>query len=110
MDRDELRHVLRWWEKKRVWYNLAVGIVGLFGLVMFSSHFYLEDLIGILIYGIIANVFYSLGILVELFDFYYFNGKLRIHRARYLLFIFGTLISCLITFIQIVCYYLWLAF
>ncbi|WP_379812312.1 hypothetical protein [Flavobacterium chuncheonense] len=52
---------------------------------------------GITIWGIGANIFYSLGILLELFDWYYLNNKIGIKRFRYLFYIGGLFFSCIWT-------------
>jgi len=44
------------------------------------------DTLVIIIWGIGANLFYSLGTLLELFDWYYLNNRLRLQRFRELFF------------------------
>ena len=76
------RDVVGWWESRRIPFNLIVGIagilsciivviVGLGSEVLFGGEFGLPDppafaLIGILIYGIMANVFFTGGWVAEL--------------------------------------------
>ena len=66
--RIEIDEVLKWWENKRLWFNFIVGITGIVGLFIYSTFFNLFDFISLSVYGFIANIFYSLGVLVELFD------------------------------------------
>ncbi|MBL87042.1 MAG: hypothetical protein CMO82_10335 [Winogradskyella sp.] len=105
MTKEELNICLKWWESKRLWYNVIVGGIGLIGLCRYSTYFGLIEFIGLLVYGFVANVFYSLGILIELLDYYYFKNGLKIYNKRYILFILGCLFSCIITWHQINIYY-----
>jgi hypothetical protein len=77
------RDVIGWWESRRIPFNLIVGtagiltciivgVVGLGGSILFGSDFGTPDpplfaLVGVLIYGIVANVCYTGGWLAELF-------------------------------------------
>jgi hypothetical protein len=74
--------VIGWWESRRIPYNLIVGSAGLISCVvvgaaalaseiLFGKEFGLPDppifaIIGILIYGLIANVCFTGGWIVEL--------------------------------------------
>jgi hypothetical protein len=76
------RETIGWWEARRIPFNLIVGsagiltciVVGLVGLgseILFNSEFGLPDpplfaLMGIIIYGLLANVCFSGGWLAEL--------------------------------------------
>lgn len=65
--------VIRWWESRRLAYNLAVGAAGVLSLAAVA----LVDLLppnprvpgipwgGILVYAVLANLFYSLGPAVD---------------------------------------------
>jgi hypothetical protein len=75
--------VIGWWEIQRVTYNLVVGIagiftgliiscVGVFSYVVHQSDYGLPDpplfaIVGILVYAIAANIFYTGGWVTELF-------------------------------------------
>lgn len=65
--------VVRWWESRRPLYNLAVGVTGLgvlgysVGLELLLGNGLLEfPLIGVVAYGIAANVCYTLGPAAEM--------------------------------------------
>jgi hypothetical protein len=65
--------VIRWWESRRPLYNLAVGVTGLgvlgysVGLELLLGNGLLEfPLIGVVAYGIAANVCYTLGPAAEM--------------------------------------------
>lgn len=99
---EELKLNVRWWESKRWIFNVAIGISCLFAIYigLSESEYYwsIEDTFGVVYWAIGANVFYSLGILLELFDWYYMNNKVGIIKFRFFFFIAGTLLSCLWTF------------
>jgi len=66
--------MLRWWERRRLAYNLFVGSAGvvtvagvaLLSLVHpFQDEIILVPLFPILAFGLAANAFYSLGVVVE---------------------------------------------
>lgn len=66
--------IVRWWESRRLAYNVFVGTAGLFTTATFAVLTSLPpisdpELIpweGILLFGIGANVFYTLGSIVEI--------------------------------------------
>jgi hypothetical protein len=76
------KDIIGWWESRRIPFNLivgsagilsciVVGIVGAGSFILFDSDFGLPDppgfaLVGILIYGIIANICFTGGWLAEL--------------------------------------------
>ena len=77
--RDAVRHespadVIRWWETRRLGYNAVVGSVGLLsvatiaalGAIGPSAHGLLLPPLAIVAYGVLANVFYTLGWITEL--------------------------------------------
>jgi len=106
---EELKSNIKWWESKRWIYNIFVGIFGVLGVYDGISrgehHWSIDDILGIIIWGIAANFFYSLGILLEIFDWYYLKNKIGIKRFRLVFFVIGLLFSCLWTL-----WYSWLYF
>src|ERR1700749_2035428 len=62
---DELRSVMRRWERLRIVYNLLVGLVGIAVLLMMPTQILAANLIkilpGVVMYGLAANVCYFLG-------------------------------------------------
>jgi len=97
MTLDELRLNIKWWDSKRWAYNLAVGLFGVIAIYdgySRSDFFGAEtDSFGIIFWAIGANIFYSLGILAELFDWYYLKNKLKIKKFRLFFFTVGILFS-----------------
>ncbi|WP_417799749.1 hypothetical protein [Tenacibaculum sp.] len=98
---EELKSNIKWWESKRWSFNLVVGLVGVYtvydGFSRGEYSWVRADILGILYWGVGANIFYSLGILLELFDWYYFKNKIGIKRFRMIFFIIGLLFSCFLT-------------
>lgn len=69
---------IHWWEKNRFLFNVIVGIAGLIPMVFtikitLKNHL-IETLICILIYGICANVFFSVGWGIDVIKWYYFKN------------------------------------
>lgn len=95
---EELKLNIKWWESKRLIYNIAIGLIGSFtiydGLSRGEYTWTIDDTLGIIFWAIGANIMYSLGILLELFDWYYLKNKLRMIRFRMIFFIIGLLLSC----------------
>ncbi len=104
-DKIILNDIVRWWEKKRFWYNIVVGIIGFFFIFNITGAPNLYEILAILIWGLGANIFYSVGILLEVFDQYYLKGKLKLRSFRMAFFIFGLLVSCCVTIINILLSY-----
>jgi hypothetical protein len=96
---NHLYETIVWWEKQRIIFNLVVGISGLLPLIiLLPSWFGIEEVIGILIWGIISNILYSSGILVEIFNLYYLNSKVNFFKFKFGFYFFGSLLYCVVTF------------
>lgn len=101
---------IKWWESKRWILNLLVGLSGVLGIVKginvaTENIFVISDIFGIILSGIVANIFYSSDILVEIFDNYYFNNKLKLERFRVIFLILGCLLCCIYTYLSTYFYY-----
>ena len=110
MTLEQLKSNIKWWESKRWVYNILVGLsggLGLFKMLTATTYdwSYCDTLV-IIIWGIGANLFYSLGTLLELFDWYYLNNRLRLQRFRELLLVLGTAFSCLYTYGSVLIYFI----
>ena len=65
--------IFRWWESRRLTFNVAVGATGLITLLIIKVIALLPPLStnlsvfwpGVIAYGVFANLFYSLGFLTE---------------------------------------------
>lgn len=102
---DNITLALGWWEKKRLWFNLFVGISGILGILLNINLFHFYDIVLILFYGLFANLMYSIGFLLEAFDQYYLKSKLKVHLFRLPLFLMGVIFSCIITFVMAIVFY-----
>ena len=85
-----------WWEKRRWIFNLVVGLTGsiFFFLVPSFNSF---DILGVLVYGILANLCYCTGFLIEVAARYYFKNESDFTRKREFLYAAGLLFSVLVT-------------
>ncbi|QCE41960.1 hypothetical protein [Psychroserpens sp. NJDZ02] len=97
--------IIRWWESKRWLFNLGNGLFGVLGLILFAGYFKLGEAIGLIIYAIVGNIFFSTGMLLEIVDFYYLNNKLGFNKFRLLFLIMGLLFSYSVTFIGVIIHY-----
>jgi len=104
MTLEELKWDIKWWESKRWIFNLSVAFFGVLGVYNgFSEADYswtLGDTFGVLFWAVGANVLYSLGILIELFDWYVLNNRINFKKFRDFFFITGLLLSCSWTFLS----------
>ncbi len=96
-DNKSLLSAFAWWEKKRIIYNAVIGASGIY--VLFSGGWELTiiDLIGIIIYGTMANLFFCLGFLIEVGAKHYFKSEIDFSKKRDALFWAGLIFSVLIT-------------
>ena len=60
--------IIRWWEARRLAYNLAIGAAGMVSVfavavteVLFGGRLQGPPLLLVLVYGVLANLFYTLG-------------------------------------------------
>ncbi len=86
-----------WWEKKRIIYNVVVGAAGIYFLFSGGWDLNIIEFIGAIIYGIISNLFFCLGFLIEIGVKHYFKSEKDFSKKRELLFWLGLLFSVLIT-------------
>ncbi len=96
---EKIMSSLIWWEKKRILFNLIVGGLGVLGIFISPISMLKINILAIIFYGLMANLFYSVGFLLEAFDQYYFKSKLQLFRFRQVLFVLGLLVVGLVTFL-----------
>lgn len=97
---EEIRASVKWWEYKRWIFNVVVGIAGVVGIVLriIAQHYWsLGSIIIIVLWGVFANVFYSLGFLFEIFNWFYLKNRLKLKRNRRTYFVLGVSFSFLLT-------------
>ncbi len=98
------KDIIRWWEHRRIFYNavmLAAGSVTIL-LALSLGEIIFTDLINvlppILIFAFSANLFYTLGWLVEILCRKFIAEKTVVQKAGPILFIAGIGISVFVTF------------
>jgi MFS family permease len=99
--------IIRWWELRRLLYNtilFAIGITSIFVMELLMEKVIPvgEDAIepmalalGVVAYGIMANVCYTLGWIVELIGRRQHEARARLRAKK--LFLMGLWFSCLLT-------------
>ena len=93
---EPLLKAFAWWEKKRLLYNIIVGITG--AVVMFSLPVHtFFDIISVILFGILANMFYTLGFLLEVIMAHYFKKDMIFEKWRPVLFWTGVIFSVFVT-------------
>lgn len=94
-----LAEALAWWEKKRLLYNVIVGLTGLPVLLVAANEVSIlpQLLIACFIYALIANAFYSLGYLLESWNQYYLKNTIKFEAFRLPLYVIGLLFSAGLT-------------
>ena len=105
-DQKGIKEVFIWWEKKRIIFNALVGLSGLYVTFVFCNKFTGFELFGIIMWGAVANIFYSTGSILEMADIYYFKGQINLYRYRTFLLVTGTLLYVVVTYLFGRLYYL----
>jgi hypothetical protein len=104
VDNSTLKASIAWWEKRRLWFNLSVGLCGILAILLDTQNFLIIDLAGIILYGLMMNVFYSMGHLLEALERHYFKRS-SIYKYRLALFLIGTISSSLVTLMLAAIFY-----
>lgn len=99
--------MVKWWEKKRLYYNLVVVGISVFTIWGLWSKAFVaggpQSVILTLITHIVgANLFYCSGWGIGILRFYYFKGEHMPNQARWLLFIAGTGVSFIYSWLYFV--------
>ena len=97
------KEIIRWWEQRRIFYNLVMFVAGcctiLFALLLKEIVF--NDLFNVLppvlIFALSANLFYTLGWVVEIACKKFMQDKEIVQKAGPVLFIAGISFSILFT-------------
>ena len=97
-DKNSFEAAFAWWEKRRLRYNIIVGIPGLLLVLLNLNNLNLWSFISIGLFGIAANGFYCLGYLGEFFLKYYFHFTTDFSDRRNTVYWIGVSISVLVEF------------
>jgi hypothetical protein len=95
-EQEPLLRAFAWWEKKRLLYNIIVGFTGILVWLSFPIHTFLDSL-SVILYGVIANLFYSTGFLLEVVMVHYFKKDMIFEKWRPALFWTGLIFSMFVT-------------
>jgi len=93
---DPLLKAFAWWEKKRLLYNIIVGFTGIIVCLSFPIHTFL-DIISVILYGVMANLFYFSGFILEVITVHYFRKDMIFEKWRPALFWTGLIFSVFVT-------------
>src|SRR6478672_12970493 len=104
LDHKSNKEIIRWWERRRIFYNtvmLAAGCSTIL-LALLLREIIFTDLINVLppvlIFALSANLFYTLGSVVEIVCYKFIAEKEVVQKAGPVLFIAGLSLSILFTF------------
>jgi len=87
----------QYWQRRRLLFNIVVGLAGLGALFFSKFNLELIYLLAILIWGITANIFYSTGYMLESFVIVKSAGSKNLKTSREFLFWTGTLLYAVIS-------------
>ncbi len=93
-----LERAIYWWERKRLLFNSIVGISGFLPILLSLQSISKIDTVSIIIYGLLANLLFTSGFILEALIFYYTEDKFRIENYRVSLFVIGTSVYSLMSF------------
>ncbi len=88
----QLLNAHQYWFKKRLLFNILVGLAGFVSVIFFMPVLDAFDYAGILIWGIVANGLYSLGYVFESYFITKTKRTKEIKQARNWLFWCGTIL------------------
>ncbi len=98
---DQAMDVIRWWEKKRLVYNIIVILAEIMMTISMSHGVYYHGipylLFGSAIFTFFANVSYTSGWSIELLGKYYFPNLEINETHRIVFFTLGSLFSVFVT-------------
>ncbi len=93
-----------YWLRMRLFFNLIVGAAGTLATLLYAETFTTFDLLGILMWGFVANGLYSSGYSLESYVITQ-HPKVKFRNYRFLLFYIGTLLYSFVSFFYAQLYY-----
>ena len=93
------------WLKKRLIFTIIVGIAGIISISRFWNLITAFDILGIILWGIVANAMYSFGYVLESLIIHKTNGQSDLKKSRVWLFWIGTICYTLLTILYTPLYY-----
>ena len=95
----------RFWAKGRPWFNVIVGAAGMLVVLKSLDLVSLFDSFGIILWGLVANAFYSAGYVLDSFIIVKSRGQKSLKPVRYVLLLLGTLAYAFVSFVFALLYY-----
>lgn len=92
---------IRWWEKRRVLYNIVVCCCGIITILL-AGKLDFFSIVMVFFYAIAANIAYCSGLMLEAWDYYYFGNRLNIRDYRLALYIVGVVGSACLTLLPFI--------
>ncbi|WP_420460992.1 hypothetical protein [Neolewinella sp.] len=92
---------LAWWEGRRLWFNGAVLLSGIAGIVLPPFNLFSDNrfiLLEIAVWAILVNLAYCAGYMLEALAYQYQLNWLRLGKLRWVLFKIGTGLVSFATF------------
>lgn len=99
LNNQRISTMFKWWERKRLYFNILVGLAGLLTIIFCANTFGVIEIFGCLFWGIVANIFYSFGFTLEIANIYYLKGRIPYAKIKLGLFVIGTGLYCLVTLV-----------
>ncbi len=93
---NDLYESIKWWEKRRVFYNITVGVAGLIPITIFWNAIFaigfFSSMIGIIIYGSLVNTCYCFGWGIDILKSFYLENP-SYGKSKLTLLILGVIFS-----------------
>ena len=95
----------RYWSRKRILFNIIVGLGGLFSVILFvGDDTTLFDFFGMIAWGFVANGLYSTGYILDSHMILNSKGKRSLGDNRVYLFWIGTIAYVIVGFFFVMMY------
>ncbi len=94
------------WLRKRLLFNILVGLSGLFPSIFFYMESPIFNFLGTLLWGLAANAFYSFGYVIESYIITKSKGKRDLKPYRNSLFWVGTIAYMLVSLYVALVYFI----
>ncbi|WP_153797265.1 hypothetical protein [Foetidibacter luteolus] len=95
----------QYWQTKRILFNLLVGINGVIAISLHWNKVTFFDFFGIILWGIVANIFFSTGYALESFVIVTSNNDKNLKSVREFLFWAGCLSYIFVGYVTTGSYY-----
>ena len=95
----------RYWSRKRILFNIIVGLCGLASVIIFvGNETTLFDLFGMIVWGFVANGLYSTGYILDSYIISNSRGENSLGDNKVYLFWIGTIAYVIVGFVFVMMY------